>query len=166
MGMAFAETIAGTKSSDFNFQVQAWAFKYIFPTVISPSLLTTIEGRLLKQFDIDVIPRDTALNVMSSLPMHCAMCVIKAWLNAWATSYRMHESYKRKCIFGCNAPECKDTLSHYVHCPILLHCIGERTGFQAAHIDARLATLLMSREALLNVLSMFTTYHHVKRGKE
>ena len=53
---------------------------------------------------------------------HCAMYVIKTLSNGWLTTYRMHESPKLPCIFGCH--DCKDDLTHYLYCPTLWTLIG------------------------------------------
>ena len=56
-----------------------------------------------------------ALSILQLLSGDIALKVIKTWLNAWATSRRMHEDPILKCLFGCSDGE--DNLAHYVMCP-------------------------------------------------
>ena len=44
-----------------------------------------------------------------------ALKVLKSWTNGWATSHRMHEDHALDCVLGCSG--CRDSLSHYLHCP-------------------------------------------------
>ena len=41
----------------------------------------------------------------------------KSVCGAWTTSHRLHEINQLPCVFGCT--DSKDTLSHYLVCPVL-----------------------------------------------
>ena len=45
------------------------------------------------------------------------MKVIKTWVNAWATSTRLHETNSLPCLFGCVGM--RDDFAHYVECKVL-----------------------------------------------
>ena len=161
LNVRFAEVMANTKRTVDNFKVQAWAYQHILPQLLptSSALLETCRVRLNLHFGVEHFPREIALNVLRTLPMHCVMCVVKTWLNAWTTSHRMNKSFKRQCLFGCTEEESKDSLSHYAFCPFLLGAVRRATGISFGRIEARLGISPMSKEALLNVVILFTTYH-------
>ncbi len=64
------------------------------------------------------------------LAPHAASSVIKTFVNAWTTSFRMSEPIVRLCLFGCRPctrtlashsffDAARDTTEHYLVCPIL-----------------------------------------------
>ena len=53
------------------------------------------------------------------------MALLKMVTNAWTTSFRMHESDKLKCLFGCDAD---DKLEHYLTCHTLWSILDEAFG--------------------------------------
>ena len=55
-----------------------------------------------------------------------AIAWLKTVTNAWCTSYRMHETRKLCCIFGCRT--CPDRIDHYILCPILQSLLDEAFG--------------------------------------
>ena len=99
--------------------------------------------------------------MITSTTPHCAMCVIKTWLNGWTTSYRMHEPFLRSCIFGC--VDQPDTTSHYVcSCEALWRFVSFATNFRCDNARSRLALSNSSSRELLNLTVAFTVYHCAK----
>ena len=60
---------------------------------------------------------DAAFSALLEVRGAVALKVVKTWLNGWATSDRMHEDPKLKCLLGC--PDADDSQNHYVLCPHL-----------------------------------------------
>jgi len=69
--------------------------------------------------------------VKKHLPINCSLSYLKALCNCWHTSTR-DGHIPEECKFGCRSSKVKDTLSHYLRCPI--------TRTLAEHIFGALGT--------------------------
>ena len=97
----------------------------------------------------------------------CSHVTAIAWFktvtNAWTTSYRMHESVKFSCVFGCNA---EDKLEHYLKCHTLWSILDEAFGgnltpcpFSRVNFDKP------SCKQYILIESAFEIYHALKIGQ-
>ena len=161
---AFGNVVADLDSWMGNFKVQKWAYAYIRQRIYGPALLPTIQRRLVDNLCIDIndLSSFEPSSVVCKLSSHCAMCVLKTWLNAWTTSHRMHEPFIRRCIFGC--PDSVDNLAHYVVCDVLWTSVGEATGVRCTTSRERLSLEPVTLDNLYNVVVAFTTYHYCKNS--
>ena len=106
-----------------------------------------------------------ACKMLFKLPHSAASHIWKTWVNAWATTHRMHEPVLLQCIFGCEAP---DALEHYLVCNPLwtvLQCQCQRS-FSLPLPSSPLARLGLSDPSLPNlcVLSAcFHAYHYTRK---
>ena len=103
------------------FKVQMWAYAYIRQFIHGPVFIPSIRRRFVDNLCVDIsdLPTFETSSLVCKLSSHCAMCVLKTWLNAWTTSKRMHEkgeadvAIRHWCVFG---HECLEDLRHYAQC--------------------------------------------------
>ena len=102
-----------------------------------------------------------AYRLLGKVEKHVGLKVLKTWLNAWATSHRMHEDCALDCLLGCS--HAKDCLSHYIHCPHLFAM--QRYLFQDISDDPAVRFGIKSPDILsFKVIScLFSAYHALKR---
>ena len=66
-----------------------------------------------------------------NFPKESKIIVMRSVLNGWVTSYRYHEHIALPCVFGCKLfhpihPDgYKDTLTHYLQCPLLWKIVAD-----------------------------------------
>ena len=112
-----------------------------------------------------VAPADLSLSlapdIMNDLRKHDCMRIIKTWTNSWATSHRMHECTLLPCLFGCEGRE--DSLNHYVMCPLLLGLLELIKPETSVWPLVRWGLKQPTRESLLSVACVFSSYHACKR---
>ena len=164
---AFAAKVAPMKTTWIKtFKVQAWAYGFILPRLYPSdayaALGPTIARRLWQNFGIDPTLHhpQSLLPLLCTLKPHCAMCVIKTWVNGWTTSDRMHEPDIKPCIFGC--ANANDILSHYVHCTKLWTTVTNITGFVPIDLLERLAISVPTPTNFHNIVVAYSTYHMCK----
>ena len=102
-----------------------------------------------------------AYRLLGKVEKHVGLKVLKTWLNALATSHRMHEDCALDCLLGCS--HAKDSLSHYIHCPHLFAM--QRYLFQHISGDPAVRFGIKSPDILsFKVIScLFSAYHALKR---
>ena len=99
--------------------------------------------------------------------------VSKTWANSWSTTERYHEEQVLPCIFGCRQYRgceagAKDSLGHYLDCPILwllLYSVLRTPSFSISAPGAKLACL--SRHSLNDLRRLclaFKCYHALRMG--
>ena len=98
---------------------------------------------------------------------HSAMYSIKSCTNGWLTSYRMNETPKLPCIFGCE--DCQDKLEHYINCPTLWSIIQGATQWPFGLIDLSTPTRLCLANPSFDHLNALGyacwLYHGLKIGQ-
>ena len=106
---------------------------------------------------------------LARLSSSVAVTVVKTLSNSWCTSHRYHEACRLPCIFGCtavgpvlNRQELRDTLSHYLVCPVLWRAIESSCRLPCGSCAAsRLG--VSPRSADLRVLAIaHHIYHYCK----
>ena len=107
-----------------------------------------------------------ACKLLFKLPHSAASHIWKSWVNAWATTHRMHEPCLLQCIFGCEAP---DALEHYLVCNPMWNVLQRQCqrSFSLPLPSSPLARLGLSDPSLpiLGVLSAcFHAYHHTRKN--
>ena len=122
------------------------------------TLFPECDGRIK---DLDWRP---IFDSMKLLAPHCAMCIVKTFLNAWTTSRRFHEDVAMPCLFGCRVK--RDELEHYIVCARLWKAIAARTeGPIACDTLDQLSISAPSSRNQGNLAVAFTVYHAVKHGE-
>ena len=95
--------------------------------------------------------------------------LLRSWANAWTTSHRMHEHFKRDCLLGCN--DADDDFLHYLGCPrmwralktaLLRASLPVPTSLISAQFAHKLALINPTREEVLHICSITYTYHIIK----
>ena len=104
----------------------------------------------------------SAFGVLSQIRKHDAMRVLKTWVNSWATTHRCQEAMRFPCLFGCS--DAKDSLTHYVMCPILFALNRQLCPTTPACPLRRLGLKLPTVDSALLVACMSAGYHAVKRA--
>ena len=146
--------------------IQRVAMKPLLSALYPPRLEPLFAKRLSALFpEIVLTIRDVqwenVLKVLKKLSPHPAMCVVKSYLNAWATSERFHEEKRLPCVLGC-APAA-DTLSHYLVCDRLWRIVNDSVaGDVSADTAGRLGISRPSATRMLDLAVAFSTYHAVK----
>ena len=93
------------------------------------------------------------------------MSYFKTIMNAWTTTYRMHEPTLLCCLFGCLAP---DSLAHYACCPHLYFLVVSALGgplpvpAPQARAFFALPPPIPNPVGIYRVFVSFTTYHFVR----
>ena len=120
----------------------------------------------LADFDLaahDHIDIKDTLECLRRLDKFIAVSWLKTVCNGWCTSHRMHEDKLLQCIFGCVG--CKDTLSHYLSCPILWSIIDSvfrcPIGPTVFH---RLGLHAPSPQTIIMLVTAQSMYHTLKVG--
>ncbi len=89
------------------------------------------------------------------------MCLWKTLAGAWTTSWRMHESHKFGCLFGCK--EEHDDIRHYLVCAPLWHLTGEVLGSPPpVSLAERMCIDKPSVQGVLRLAVVFQAYHYTK----
>jgi len=92
-----------------------------------------------------------------------AIAWLKTVTSAWCTSYRMHETHKLCCIFGCRT--CPDRIDHYIICPILWSLLDDAFGGSLTPcIFSRLNLAFPSERNLHILAAAFDIYHALEIG--
>ena len=101
------------------------------------------------------------LSVLHDVEIHTRMVWFKTVCGAWTTSHRMHEDRQLQCLFGCQ--DCKDTLRHYLYCPVIWQIAREVCPFEeSSSLAVRLGMTSPSKQALNRLAIVFGIYHSVK----
>ena len=93
------------------------------------------------------------------------MCVLKTWIGGWTTSNRLHEPFRKNCLFGCQHEN--DDLKHYIRCSPLWQLSAETLGVSAPlDLRERLCILNPSVERMQLLALCFQGYHYAKANCE
>ena len=95
--------------------------------------------------------------------------VLRTMCNGWATSDRYHEFVRHRCFFGCNLffpkprDSCikKDTLSHYLACPVFLRILRALFYSDISYTPLNLLHF-SSLDLHVEVFIAHSIYHHLK----
>ena len=99
--------------------------------------------------------------IMQEVKIHCRLVWWKTVCGAWTTSHRLHEVNQLPCIFGCT--DSKDTLSHYLVCPVLWQLAREVCpNEESSSVPSRLCMNLPCKVCLLRLSIAFGIYHSIK----
>jgi hypothetical protein len=64
---------------------------------------------------------------IAKLSPQCASFALRTLANAWPTAHRMH-SEPLPCLFGCQGEGNRDSLTHYIECPLLHDAVFRALG--------------------------------------
>ncbi len=88
---------------------------------------------------------------------------LKTISNGWCTSWRMHETIKLPCVFGCFNEN--DDVNHYLDCPFLVSTIHEFTQMPLGRNRIyRLALAEPTPQSVIQCAIMYHIYHTAKVG--
>ena len=134
----------------------------LYPPCLEPLLVKRLSG-LFPGDAVRIRGTDwsAVFSSMRQLSPHPAMCVVKSYLNAWATSVRFHEDRRLSCVLGCADSE--DSMVHYMKCDRLWQIVNDSVrGGVASDSLGRLAISAPTSGHLLNLAVCFSTYHAIK----
>ena len=101
------------------------------------------------------------MSAFQEVQIHTRVIWWKTVCGAWTTSHRMHEDNQKSCVYGCI--DCKDTLCHYLECPVLWQLAREVTPLEATSSPAgRLSLVVPSKQSLNRLAVAFNLYHNTK----
>ena len=93
--------------------------------------------------------------------IHTRVIWWKTICGAWTTSHRMHEEFIKSCVYGC--VDCKDTLCHYLECPVLWQLAREVVPLEVSSRPAyRLSLVSPTKQSLNRLAIAFNLYHNSK----
>ena len=103
----------------------------------------------------------TLIHAMQEVKIHCRMVWWKTICGGWTTSHRMHEVDQLPCIFGCT--DSKDSLCHYLICPILWQLAREVCPLEeSSDLASRLCLASPCKDSLHRLAIAFGIFHAVK----
>jgi len=150
-----------------NIKIQSIAYRCLADSAFPCTLVNTVHKRIsmILNVDLDVLnlPEfDCACAELKRLRKHDAMCVVKTWVNSWATSARYHEDILLPCLLGCQ--EGCDSQKHYANC-INIQIILEEMLLQPPRTPLeRMGLQSAARNSMLACAAVFSAYHAVKRS--
>ena len=97
------------------------------------------------------------MKLVSTFKTADAIKIIKTWRKGWATSYRLHETPRLPCLFGCAG--CKDEFAHYIYCPHLYALNKFFNGEVSNDPLSRLGLVEATTQQLQIVCCYFSGYH-------
>eukprot|EP00959_Pyramimonas_sp_CCMP1952_P206912 4327943-Pyramimonas_sp.AAC.1 len=108
------------------------------------------------------VPWEAIRMLLQLLPTSWVFPMIKTWVSAWLTRYRICcPSGRRRCIFGCST--FSDRQCHYVRCRRLCRAVGHALGRSPpALLHERLCLTALYVERVEAVVVMYTTYHAIR----
>ena len=138
---------------------------YAYPENVGDTVFKRI-AKLFVPYEVERSSLDItgAFAVLKSTRKHDAMRCLKTWVNSWATSHRFHEAVRLSCLFGCDGA--KDSMNHYVMCPILFALQVQLRSDTPACPLKRIGLIAPSRESILCIACTFAGYHAVKRNSK
>lgn len=146
--------------------------KTAYETFRSQTIPNNFEKLLMRRlpvlgcFDLasfDRLDLEPTLVVMRQLDKFVVSCWLKTVCNGWCTSSRLHEERRSTCIFGCS--ECKDELSHYLVCDVLLSITASHFSSSMGPTPLhRLNIISPSPQAPIMLCAMYNMYHTLKVG--
>ena len=126
------------------------------PWTVSPPPLTV--AKRLSLYELSLL-----VKVMEGVSDQVRLLYIKTIINGWTTSYRMNDSQKHQCLFGCQA---RDKLRHYLHCQPLWLIIISTMGLGMECLDlptpSRLGFSSPAHWKCLSLALAFKIYHCLK----
>ncbi len=93
---------------------------------LTQKIVTTVGEDLANYIRVNSRWFSQLSSILEECKPHMKMCLWKTLAGAWTTSWRMHESHKFGCLFGCK--EEHDDIRHYIVCAPLWHLTGEVLG--------------------------------------